>query len=183
MAATAEAAETEKVVGNDRGADSGGVGGNHGGGGSKNRSGGGGKQKKSSKDRESGDNTACPNCYFCLEPHKASKCQNHSASVTASATPNSQHGGFLGSVRTNLGAELLVATSARPTVAARGAPREWHEDEYWVADSDATENMTHDSSSLEDYTPPPPRRRGRKRRWCFSSCCRIWAPMTSGGPR
>ena len=71
------------------------------------------------------------------------------------ATFNSQHGGFLGSVRTNLGAGLLVATSARPALAARGAPREWHEDEYWVADSDATENMTQNSSNLEDYMRVP----------------------------
>ena len=55
-----------------------------------------------------------------------------------------------------LGAGLLAATSARPALAARGAPRERHEDEYWVADSGAIENMTQDSSHLEDYTPPPP---------------------------
>ena len=60
----------------------------------------------------------------------------------------------MGSVRTNLGAGLLVATSARPALAVRGAPRERHEDEYWVADSDATENMTQDLSNLEDYTLP-----------------------------
>ena len=70
-------------------------------------------------------------------------------------TPNSQHGGVLGSVRTNLGVGLLVATSARPALAARHAPRERHEDEYWVADSDATENKTQGSSHLADYTPPP----------------------------
>ena len=63
----------------------------------------------------------------------------------------------MGSVRTHLGAGLLVATSARPALAARGAPHERHEDEYWVADSGATENMTQDSSRLEDYTPAPPR--------------------------
>ena len=51
---------------------------------------------------------------------------------------------------------MLVATSARPALAARCVPRERHEDEYWVADSGATENMTQDSSHLEDYTPPPP---------------------------
>ena len=78
------------------------------------------------------------------------------ASATAPATPNSQHGVFLGSVCTNHGAGLLVTTSARPTLAARGAPRERHEDEYWVADSGATKNMTQDSSNLKDYTPPPP---------------------------
>ena len=72
------------------------------------------------------------------------------------ATSNSQHGGFWGCVRTNLGAGLLVATSARPASTVRGAPRERHEDEYWVVDSGATENMTQDSSNLEDYTPPPP---------------------------
>ena len=71
------------------------------------------------------------------------------------ATPNSQHGVFLGSVRTNLGAGLLVATSARPALAARGAPRERHEDEYWMADSGATANMTQNSFHLEDYTPAP----------------------------
>ena len=49
-----------------------------------------------------------------------------------------------GNVRTNLGAELLVATSARPALTARGAPRKRHEDEYWVADSSATESMTQD---------------------------------------
>ena len=58
------------------------------------------------------------------------------------------------SVRTNLRAGLLVATSARPALAARGVPRERHEDEYWVADSGATENMTQDSSNIEGYTPP-----------------------------
>ena len=106
-------------------------------------------------DFESGDRTSCPDCYFCLEPHKVSECPNRSASATAPATPNSQHGGFLGSVRTNLGVGLLVAASARPALAARRAPRERHEDEYWVADSDATENKTQGSSHLADYTPPP----------------------------
>ena len=62
----------------------------------------------------------------------------------------------MGSVRTNLGAGLLVATSARPALTARGAPRKRHEGEYWVADSGATENMTQDSSHLNVYTPPPP---------------------------
>ena len=62
---------------------------------------------------------------------------------------------------------MLVATSARPALAAPGAPRERHEGEYWVADSGAPENMTQDLSHLEDYTPPPPRRRGRKRRGVF----------------
>ena len=55
-----------------------------------------------------------------------------------------------------LGAGLLVATSARPALAARGAPRDRHDNEYWVADSDATENLTQGSSHLEDYTPAPP---------------------------
>ena len=127
--------------GNGRGGESGGVGGNRGGGGSKTRSGGGGKQKKSKKDSD---------CYFCLEPHNASECPNRSASATAPATPNSQYGGCLGSVRTNIGAGLLVATNARPALAARGAPREWHEDEYWVADSGATEYMTQDSFHPQD---------------------------------
>ena len=80
--------------GNGRGGESGGVGGNRGGGGSKSRGGGGGKPKKSSTDFESGDKTACPVGCFCLEPHKASECPNRSASQTAPATPNSQHGGF-----------------------------------------------------------------------------------------
>ena len=142
--------------GNGRGGESGGVGSNRGGGGSKNHSGGGGVQEKSSMDSESGDKTASPECFFCLEPHRASKCPNPSASATAPATPNSQHGGFLGSVIANLGVGLLVATSARPALAARGAPRERHESEYWVADSDSTEIMTQDSSHLEDYTPAPP---------------------------
>ena len=74
----------------------------------------------------------------------------------APATPNSQQGGFLSSFRTNLGAGLLVATSAHPALVARDAPRERHENEYWVADSGATENMTQDSSHLEHYTPAPP---------------------------
>ena len=39
---------------------------------------------------------------------------------------------------------------------ARGALRERHEDEYWVADSNAIDNMTQDLCPLEDYTPPPP---------------------------
>ena len=60
-------------------------------------------------------------------------------------------------VRTNLGAGLLVATSTRLALAARGAPCERNEDEYWVTDSDATENMTQDLSNLENYTPAPPR--------------------------
>ena len=102
--------------GNGRGGESGGVGGNSGG----------GKQKKSSTDSESGDKTTFPECYFCLEPHRASECSNRSASATAPATRNSQHGGFLGNVRTNLGAGLLVATSARPASVARGTPRESH---------------------------------------------------------
>ena len=105
---------------------------------------------------ESGDKTVCPGFYFCLEPHKASECPNRSVCVTAPATPDSQHGGFLGSVRTNLETGFLAATSARPALAARGAPREWHEDEFWVEDSGATENMTQDSSNLDDYTPPTP---------------------------
>ena len=62
----------------------------------------------------------------------------------------------MGSVRTNLWAGLLVATSARPALAALGAPHERHEDEYWVTESGATEDMTQDSSNLEDYTPPTP---------------------------
>ena len=65
----------------------------------------------------------------------------------------------MGSVRTNLGAGLFVATSARPALAARGAPREQHEDECWVADSGATETMTQGSANLEEYTPVPPRDR------------------------
>ena len=141
--------------GNSRCDESGAVGGNRGGRGSKNRSGTGGKQKKSSKDSKSGDKTACSDCYFCPEPHKASECPNRYAFAMVPATPNSQHGVFLGSVRTNRGAGLLVVTSARPALAARGAPRERHEDEYWVADSDATENMIQDSSLLQDYTPAP----------------------------
>ena len=36
------------------------------------------------------------------------------------------------------------------------APLERHEDEYWVADSGATKNMTQDSPNREDYTPSPP---------------------------
>ena len=130
---------------NGRGGESGGVGGSRGG----------GKQNKSSTDSESGDKTASPECYFCLEPHRASECPNRFASATAPASPNSQHCGFLGSVRTNPGDGLLVATSARPALAARGVPRKRHEGEYWVADSGATENMTQDSSHLEDYTPAP----------------------------
>ena len=142
--------------GNGRGGESGGVGGNRGGGGSKNRSRGGGKQKKSSTNSESDDKTASSECYFCVEPHRASERPNRSASTTAPATPNSQHGGFLGSVRITVRAGLLVATSARPALAAIGAPCERHEDEYWVADSGATEIITQDSSHLEDYTPVPP---------------------------
>ena len=84
--------------GNGRGGESGGVDGNRGDGGSKNHSRGGGKRKKSSTDSESGDKTASPECYFCLEPHRASECPNCSASATAPATPNSQHCGLLGSV-------------------------------------------------------------------------------------
>ena len=60
------------------------------------------------------------------------------------------------SVHTNLRAGLLVTASARPALAARGEPRERHEDEYWMADSGAAENMTQDSSNVEGYTPPPP---------------------------
>ena len=96
---------------------------------------------------------------------------------------NKNRTGGGGNARTNFGAGSLVATSTRPTLAARGAPREWHEDEYWVANSGATENMTQDSSNVEDYTPPPPRRRGRKPRRGISPCCRIWTPTTPGGRR
>ena len=121
----------------------------------KNRSGSGGKQKKSSKDSESGEKTARPDCYFCLGFHQASEYPNRSASATAPVTSNSRHGGFWGSVRTSFGAGLLVATNARPALAARGAPLDRHEDEYWVADSSATKNMAQDSSNLEDYAPAP----------------------------
>ena len=125
--------------GNGRGGVGGGVGGNRGGGSSKHHSRGGGKQKKSSMDSESGDKTTSPECYFWLKPHRVSECPNHSASATATASPNSQHGGFWGSARANLGVELLVATRARPALAALD-----------------TENMTQESSHLEDYTPVPP---------------------------
>ena len=64
--------------------------------------------------------------------------------------------GDRGNVRTNFEVGPLVATTARPALAARGAPRERHEDEYWVADSGATKNMTQYSFNLEDYTPAPP---------------------------
>ena len=158
---------------NGRGGESGGVGGNRGG----------SEENKSSTGSESSDKTASLERYVCLEPHRASECPKRSASATAPATPNSQHGGILGSVRTNLGAGLHAATSARPVLAARGASRERHENEYWVADSDATENRTQDSSHLEDYTPPPPRRRGIKRQRGFSPCRRIRAPTTPGGPK
>ena len=122
----------------------------------KTRSGGRGKQKKGSKDSEYGDNTACPDRDFCLESHKASECPNRSTSATTPAISNSQHGGYLGSVRTNLGAGLLIATSARPALATRGAPRERRGDEYWMADRGATQKMTQNLSNLEDYTPVSP---------------------------
>ena len=48
----------------------------------------------------------------------------------------------------NVGAGLLVATSARLTLAARGAPHEWHEDEYWVADSGAKNRSLHPETGL-----------------------------------
>ena len=131
------------------------MGGNRGRRGSTNRSRGGGKQNKSSTDSKSGAKTAPPEGYFCLEPHRASECPNRSASATVLATPDSQHGRFLGSVSPNLGARLFTATSARPALTARGAPRERQDDEYWVAESGANENMTQDSSHLKDYTPPP----------------------------
>ena len=60
-----------------------------------------------------------------------------------------------GNVRTNFGAESQVATRSRPVLTARSAPRKRHEDEYWVADSGATENVSQDSSNLEDYTTVP----------------------------
>ena len=146
--------------GNGPGSESGGVGGNRGSGGSKKNSRGGGKQKKSSMDSESDDKTASHDCYFRLENHRAAECPKRSASATAPTIPNSQHGGFLGSARTNLGAGLLLATNARPALAARGAPRgaprERYADEYWVADRGATQNMIQDPSHLEDYTPAPP---------------------------
>ena len=142
--------------GNDGGGGNGGGGGdNRGVGGSKNLSGSGVEQNKSSKDSESSDRTARPDCYLYLGFHKASECPKRSASATTLATPNSQHWGFWGSVHTNLGAGLLVATSARPALATRDAPRERHEDEYWVADSGATKHMTQDSSNLEEYTLAP----------------------------
>ena len=92
---------------------------------------------------------------------------NRSASASAPATSNPQHGGFLGSVRTNLGAGLLGATSTRPALAACGAPREGHENEYWVADNGAAEDMNQDSSNLEDYTPPPPGDEVESAGWVF----------------
>ena len=61
----------------------------------------------------------------------------------------------MGSVRTSLGVGLIVATSAHPALAARGASRERREDQNWAADSGATQNMTQDSSILQDYTLPP----------------------------
>ena len=129
---------------NGQGGDSGGVGGNREGGDSKNPRNRGGKPKKISKDFEPGDKTAYPDCSFCLEPHKASECANRSASATPPATPNFQRGGFICSVRTNLGAGLLVATSVPLVLGACDAPRERHEDDYWVADSGATGHMTQD---------------------------------------
>ena len=53
-----------------------------------------------------------------------------------------------------LGRSSLQPLSRR--LAARGAPCERHEDECWVAESGAIENMTQDSSNLKDYKPPPP---------------------------
>ena len=106
--------------GNGRGGESGGVSGNRGG----------GKQKRRSTIFESGGKTASLERYFCLEPDKAWERPNRSASAKAPATPNSQHGGFLDSVRTNLGTGLIAATSARPALAARGALRERHKVEY-----------------------------------------------------
>ena len=126
-----------------------------------------GKKKKSSTDSESGDKIASLECYFCLEPHRASECPNPSGFATAPATPNSQYGGFMGSVHINLGGGLLVATSPRLALTARGAPREKHEDEYWVADSGATENMTQDSSHLEGYMPAPPGDEIESAGWVF----------------
>ena len=58
----------------------------------------------------------------------AAKFPNRSASATALATSNSQYCGVLGRVGTNLGAGLLVVTSACSALAARGTPRERHED-------------------------------------------------------
>ena len=69
--------------GNGRGGESGGMGGNRGGGGSRNISRGFGKQKKSSTDSESGDTTASPEFYFCLELHIVWEYPNRSASATA----------------------------------------------------------------------------------------------------
>ena len=66
------------------------------------------------------------------------------------------HIGGEGNVCTNVGAGSPVATSTRLALAAHGAPRERHEDECWVADSGAIDNMTQDSSHLEGYTPAPP---------------------------
>ena len=88
---------------NGRGGESGGVGDNRGGAGSKSRGRGGGKPKKSSMDFESGDKTVCPDCYFCLESHKASEFPNRSVSTTAPATPNVQHSGFLAGSAPTLG--------------------------------------------------------------------------------
>ena len=50
-----------------------GGGGNRGGEGSKKRSGAGGKQKNRINNSESGDKTARPDRYFCLESHKVSE--------------------------------------------------------------------------------------------------------------
>ena len=91
----------------------------------------------------------------------------------------------MGSVRTNLGVGLLVATSARPALAVRGAPRERHKKEYWVADSGSTENMTQDSSNLEDNTPPPQEMRYKTSAGFFSllqdmgACDSLWTQITA----
>ena len=69
---------------------------------------------------------------------------------------------------------MVVATSARPASAARGASRERHEDEYWMADSGATENIAQDSSNLKDYTPIPP---GDE----VESACGVFLPVAGYG--
>ena len=127
----------------------GGGGGNRGGGGGQNCSGGGGKQKKSSKDSESDNRTARSDCYFCVESTKPRNAQTASPLQRRRRLPTPNMAEFR-----VMSAQSLWLGCLSPQALARLC--EWHEDEYWVANSGASKNMTQDSSNLEDYTPPPP---------------------------
>jgi len=115
--------------------------------GSGNHRGGGGTRQKdrNANNWDSEDKTDRPGCYFCQGPHKSSECPNRSSAAAATTASSSQHGGFLGCTRNNLGTGLFASAdtrSALPTKAPGQLLHRRHSGEHWVNDSGATENMT-----------------------------------------